>query len=164
MIEIVDAYDNTKQIVGRFERGQEIPGIRRLSVRIWFMNDKGEFLLQQRSKTKKRAPGMWGPAGGGALTGETSWDACIRESHEEFGIIPDKEKSIWLCGYKTKTMFVDVWLVQQNTNLSDIKIQTDEVDDVKWVSLGEINKMHQDGIFIPTDKIALDMIQQFITM
>ena len=36
---------------------------------------------------------------------------------------------------------MDVWLVEQDFNLKDIHMQTEEVQNVKWASLGEIDKM-----------------------
>lgn len=50
---------------------------------IILVNEKGEFLLQKRSSSVKRAPGKWGFFGGGIEKNETSLDAVKRETLEE---------------------------------------------------------------------------------
>ena len=37
---------------------------------VWIQNDKGEFLIQKRCKTKRVFPGVWSITGGGVDTGE----------------------------------------------------------------------------------------------
>ena len=50
-------------------------------------NDKGEILLQRRSGTAKRYPGVWGFFGGGVESGETPESAMHREIQEELNYV-----------------------------------------------------------------------------
>ena len=58
-----------------------------ISVHVWIINTEGEFLIQKRSANKKKFPNMWSMMGGAVLSGETSEEACIRETDEELGIM-----------------------------------------------------------------------------
>ena len=56
-----------------------------LSVHVWFINSKGELLIQKRAENKRHMPGVWAACGGAAMSGESTIDAAIRESYEEMG-------------------------------------------------------------------------------
>lgn len=69
-----------------------------LSVFIWIENDKGEYLISQRASTLKLAPNMWETTGGGAISGEDSLTATLRETNEELGIsLNPKKGSVFKC-------------------------------------------------------------------
>jgi isopentenyldiphosphate isomerase len=53
-------------------------------------------------------------------------------------------KSVYCCFL----CFDDIWLVRQNVDLQDLKLQYEEVADAKWVSEEQIKKMVKDGEFI----------------
>lgn len=165
MSEIIDLYDNTRRFVRTAERSSKIhPGENKLSVHVWFLNSKGQFLLQQRVASAKKFPNMWGQTGGGARTGESSWQCCVRESIEELGITPDPKKSIWVGTFKRPLDFVDVWLVYNDTLLDKMTLQLDEVKDVKWASLAEIEQMQSNGTFIPSILPGLEIVKNYLNM
>lgn len=165
MSEIIDVYNSAREKIGVVERGQELPrNGNKLSVHVWIKNAKGEYLLQQRLSTAKKFPNMWGQTGGGAQAGETSWQCCVRECQEELGIIPDIKQSTWIGSFKRPYDFVDVWLIEQNVEIADIKMQPEEVQAVKWASTQEINNMISNKIFIPTILFGFEMIQGYFKM
>lgn len=165
MPEVIDLYNNARQFVRTAERRAQLQtGENKLSVHVWFMNSEGKFLLQQRVASAKKFPNMWGQTGGGAQSGESSWDCCVRESIEELGISPDINKSIWIGTFKRPFDFVDVWLVYDDTLLSELVLQPTEVQSAKWVSLDEISAMQKDGTFIPSITPGLDMIKNYLNM
>lgn len=49
--------------------------------------------------------------------------------------------------YKRKNDFTDIWVVKQDINLDDIKMQKEEVSDVKWVTIEELRAMICRGEF-----------------
>ena len=128
------------------------------------MNQRGQFLLQQRVASARKFPNMWGQTGGGAQSGEDSWQCCIRESVEELGIKPDLNNSVFIGTFKRPKDFVDVWLVHSDANLNDLKLQQDEVQSVKWVSRNEIKDMLNQGIFIPSILPGLQMVYAYVDM
>ena len=165
MPEIIDLYDNTRRFVCSVERGSEIPDdLNKISVHVWFINNKQEFLLQQRVATAKKFPNMWGQTGGGAQTGESSWDTCVRESVEELGLKPDIKKSVWVGTFKRPKDFVDVWLVHTDANIDDLKLQQTEVQNVKWATLAEIQHMQNTKEFIPSIIPSFNMVLNYQKM
>ena len=158
-------YDNLRNPVSTIERGQQIPsGLNKLSVHVWIVNDAGKYLLQQRMGTAKKFPNMWGQTGGGAIAGESSWDACVRETIEELGLTPAPEKSVLVGTIKRPMDFVDVWLVHSNAKISDLKPQASEVQSVKWATLADIQHMQNTGEFIPSIVPGFNMVLNYQKM
>ena len=158
-------YDNLRNLVTTIERGRPIPnGLNKLSVHVWIVNDNGEYLLQQRVNTAKKFPNMWGQTGGGAIAGESSWDACVRETVEELGLTPAPEKSVLVGTIKRPMDFVDIWLVHSNANISEIKPQASEVQSVKWATLADIQHMQNDNEFIPSIVPGFNMVLNYQKM
>lgn len=165
MSEIIDLYNNARQFVRRTERGMPIPdGLNKLSVHIWFINSRGQFLLQQRVASAKKFPNMWGQTGGGAHAGETSWDTCVRESTEELGLTPTLEKSVLVGTFKRPMDFVDVWLVHSDAQISDLRLQPQEVQAATWASPEDIAQLQQRGTFIPSILPGLNMVNEYLKM
>lgn len=164
-MEIIDLYNNARQIVRTAEKHDQIPdGLNKVAVHIWVVNSKGEFLLQQRLATAKKLPNMWGQIGGGVQTGETSWDACVRECSEEMGLTPTLKNSILVGTWKRPNDFVDVWLMFSDVNVNDLKLQPSEVQNAKWASRQDIEQMQQNGTFIPSILPGLKMVYAYLDM
>jgi len=165
MTEIVDLYNDARQIIKQTEKTQPVPkGLNKLSVHVWVMNKRGQFLLQQRVATAKKFPNMWGQTGGGAQTGESSWDTCVRESTEEIGFTPTLENSVWVGTFKRPNNFIDVWLVYADIEIKDLKLQSSEVQDVKWASKAEIQQMLKNGTFIPSILPGMQLVHTYLDM
>lgn len=148
-MEMVDKLDNKRQMLNRTtERSEKIGGEYRQSVHTWIMNSKGEFLIQKRSPNKKFFPNMWSQTGGGVDEGETTLQAALRECKEELGITIDLSNIELILSFKRKFDFVDVWLVKQDIDISNIVLQEEEVSEVKWSSIDEIRGL------MKTDKLA----------
>ena len=127
-MEYVDVYDNKRRKVNKTNIRYENLGNEFMqAMHLWIMNDKGEFLIQKRSAIKKAYPNMWSVTGGGSQEGETTLDTCIRESKEEIGINIDIDNLEFVLSIKRKDLFLDVYLLKQNINLSDLTLQEEEV-------------------------------------
>lgn len=118
----------------------------------WFLNSKGELLLQKRSKEMKAYPGFWDISSAGHIpSGETSLNAAMREVKEELGLtLPESDFELIFQsreGFSTNngTYIVnehqDVYLVRKDLAIEDIQLQPSEVDEVKWVSISEFEQM-----------------------
>ena len=117
------------------------PGEYHLVVHIWIIDDKGNFLLQRRSDSKKLMPGEWAATGGAAVAGEDSFTAAKRELFEELGITADDTNFMKLCRFKRRNSLLDVWIVTFDSEYSKIKLQKSEVAEVKWVTADHLTKM-----------------------
>ena len=123
-----------------------------LSVDVWIVNSQNKFLIQKRASSKKMYPNMWeSSAGGAVIAGETSYQGCIREVIEEFGIIPNMENATMVHTFiRHNNTIIKVWLIKQKIDIKDIKIQEEEVAEVKYVDLEEIHRLLDNGEYVPT--------------
>ena len=148
-MEIIDIYNKRREKTNKTcERGKEKDGEYGLSVHIWIMNKEGKFLVQKRTKSRKRFPNMWSLTAGAVDTGETSVEGAIREAKEEIGINIEKEEFELILSIKRKHNFLDIWLVRKDIDLKDIVMQEEEVQEVKWVTKEELEEM------IKNDEVA----------
>ena len=162
-MELLDIYDKYRHKTGRtHERGNPMKdGDNHIVVHVWIVNDKGQFLIQKRQPWKIGWPNMWdGSVAGSVVSEETSKEAAIRETKEELGIDLDISKSEILFTVRFSRGFDDIWLVRQNVDNNDLKLQYEEVADAKWVSYNEIEQMVQRGEFI--EYHYLDILYQMI--
>lgn len=162
-MEIVDKLDNKRQMLNKTaERSEKTNGEYRQSVHTWIMNSKGEFLIQKRSPNKKFFPNMWSQTGGGVDEGETTLQAALRECKEELGITIDLSNIELILSFKRKFDFVDLWLVKQDIDISDIVLQEEEVSDVKWASIYEIRELMKTNRLAKSIEIYFDMFINLI--
>ncbi len=133
--------DENDKIIGYKERGtlnfRDIYRVSALQVK----NSVGQILLAQRKLTKKKNPGKWGPAVAGTNDeGETYESNIIKEAEEEIGLV-DFEMKV-----KNKQRvdegFSNYFGVRFETvvdkNLSEFKIQEEELEKIKWFDRDEL--------------------------
>ena len=149
-VELWDILDKDGRLTGRtIERGKPLKkGEYHLIVHIWIRNSKGEYLIQKRSSQAGAWPGVWGVAGGSAISGESSLDAALREVKEELRLSfePDALKRLYRVRYKS--VFSDLWIVCRDINLKDVRMQKEEVSEVKYACIDEILSMMESNEFI----------------
>ena len=52
-----------------------------------------------------------------------------------------------LCRFKRRNSLLDVWVVTFNSNIAELKLQKNEVAEVKWVTASELGSMIENGQF-----------------
>ena len=114
---------------------------------IWIINSKGEILLTQRSKNKKSNPLKWECTAGSVLKGETTYEGALREIKEEIGLELNLKDLIYFGNKVDKThhAIVDKWVVRKDINLSDLVFSDGEVQDAKYVTKEEFERMLENG-------------------
>lgn len=162
-MEIRDLYDENKKLTSEtIYKGQNVPkGRYYITVVIFIQNDKNEFLLQRRAKKKD---GKWATTGGHPVSGETSKQGIITEIKEELGINVNVKNIELFKTLKTEDDFIDLYYLKENIDINKIKIQKEEVEDVKWVSIKEIQKMIQQGIFSKSHKTFFDECMKYLNI
>ena len=150
-MEMVDVYNERHEKLG-YEKGRRNleKGEYRLSCFVWIINDKNEILVQQRLANAKKYPNMWETASGGAKVGEDNILGALSEVQEELGISLKKEQLKYIGCFSRFNDFVEVFVTNINIDLNDIKMQENEVQSVKWVSVEEYSNMIQSGIAVAT--------------
>lgn len=115
------------------------------TVHIWLFTSDDKILLQKRAKTKKVFPGLWDISVAGHIgAGETILVAAQREVFEEIGL-KLQEKDFIKIGTRIHQVkhlngIIDnehhhVFIAELKAPLSTLKIQEEEVDDIKLFNL-----------------------------
>lgn len=146
--EIWDLYDAEGRKTGRtMRRGEEVPaGLYHLGVHIWPINSKGEFLIQQRSKTVLWKPGMWAVTGGSAISGEDAYTAARRELREELGYDAGETELTRIACLRRTNSYCNVFVLRTDLQPEDFVLQTEEVSAVKWCDGNRLMRMVSDNM------------------
>lgn len=119
-------------------------------------------MIQKRSDNIKRHPGKCAFTGGAVDAGESSLEGAMREVNEELGIEVLPENMEYLISFKREKGFVDVWLLKSDINEDDLKLQKEEVDMVKWVSLDELEDIISSGNFVPSVNLYYELFTRLL--
>lgn len=155
MEEIFDVYNRNGEYLGKKEKSMchsKNPGFYHKPVWIWIINSKNEILVQKRAKCKKNFPNLWDmPCAGHVVAGESSVEGAIRETYEELGIKTKKEDYIFIKEYIYDPFFEigQVYLLKLDCKVSDFKLQAEEVEQVKWITLNDFEKLFYSDEFVP---------------
>ncbi len=150
--ELWDVYTADRQMAGKtHRRGDILPtGEYHIVVHVCILNSKNELLIQRRQPFKHGWPNMWDlSASGSALAGEISSEAAEREAFEELGVKLDLFGTRPYFTVNFMNGFGDFFVVKQDIELSELKLQPEEVREAKWVSKEEVLKMQDEGTMIP---------------
>lgn len=124
-------------------------------------NNNGDVLLQKRSANKKLWPNLWDvTAGGHVLAKEFGYQALIREVKEELGIEVFENEIKYLVGSTSSDIkgnvinnhFNECYLITKNIDISKIKLQLEEVSDIRWFTKQEILEKINNNFDGITDK------------
>ena len=160
-MEILDLYTKdrikTEKTMVRGEKTAK--GFYKLIVHVCIFNSKGEMLIQQRQPFKNGWPNMWDiTAGGCATSGDTSQSAAEREVYEEIGYKISLDDIRPALTINFDEGFDDMYLVNQDIDISKLNLQYEEVKSVKWASKEEILSMIDEEIFIPYSKNLINLL------
>ena len=138
--EIRDLYNSDSKPTGKtYLKGDPIPeGYYPMVVMIAIQNSNGEFLMQKRVPQKG---GDWGVTGGHPKAGENAHQGIITEVKEELGIDISAYKLETFCSGCDGKDCYKMYYVKLDLNLNDLTIQEDELTEVKWFSIEELQNM-----------------------
>jgi isopentenyldiphosphate isomerase len=150
-MELWDVYDKNRNLTGKTMARGGVFGKDEyhLIVHVCMFNSRNELLIQQRQPWKKGWSNMWDlTVGGSALAGETSHEAAERETAEEIGYIIDLSNERPYFTMNSETGFDDYYLIEQEIDITQLKLQYEEVQSVKWASKDEVIQLVNEGLFI----------------
>lgn len=162
-MEMFDVLNEYGEFTGKTATREECHknGLWHRAVYGFIIDDKQNILLQKRSKNKKMWPNLWDVTAGGHVdSGEFGRQALIREVKEELGIqILDNDvkyllgsTSINEKGDIVNKHYNECYLITKNVNISDIVLQKEEVEEVKYFSKDELLKRIENNYEGLTDK------------
>ena len=168
MEEMLDVFDIDGNHLGVKPRSfchSENPQVYHKAVWIWIKNDNGQLLVQKRALTKKKSPGKWDmPSAGHVDAGETPLNTCVRETKEELGINASENDFIFLKQIINKKGWelAQVYLLKTNVNENEIKIQSEEVAEVKWLNYTDFVKLLYSEDFCTHSKEYKDWVSKIL--
>jgi isopentenyl-diphosphate delta-isomerase len=151
--EYLDVLDENGKATGTKKTKEEIHSLGDWhgTIQVWLINSNGEILMQKRSELKTSRPGKWDNSCAGHISaGESVLCAAARELQEELGINIKTEEFEHLYTLKTKQIehngdfinhqFNNTFLVKIDINIDDIKLEEEEVSEVKFIHHSELEK------------------------
>lgn len=169
-MEILEYYNenNTKKI-GEIEREYiHINNLWHREIAVVVINENKEILLQKRSLNKKQYPNKYSFCAGHVEVLETPKHCAVRELFEETGIQITEEDLIYIdtfkCEHKENNHFKYTYLVYTNMKINEMVIQEEEVSELKYVSIQELEKLidAKDNNLTFADKYYAPIILEFV--
>ena len=138
--EILDLYDENfnkldKTIIRRIDKIPEGTNIMQSYILI---KNENKYLLEQ---TTERNNYKWAIPGGHVLSGETPENALKRELNEELGITDIQYQKIDTIKFPYNSYIFNVFYSNTIIDINLLKLQPDEVTQVKWYTKEEILKL-----------------------
>lgn len=153
-MELWDLYTRDRQLTGQTHiRGEKIPPERyHLVVHVWIRNSQGQWLISQRAASRPTFPLMWECVGGSVTADEDSLTGAIREAKEEVGVDLDPAQGK-LVNSTVRDHFQDIkddWLFLYDGEVDLANATTDEVADMRWMTVEEIRTLYESGELVHT--------------
>ena len=158
MEELIDVLDENGLKTGEILTRKEIHkrGLWHRAIAVAVINEQNQILVQQRSFKKEKNTGMWDISVAGHISsGQDALSAASREINEEIsvnlGFNVDIKEFRYMFSYRKEEIlkenyierqFYDFFILRKNgLRTEDIKVQESEVEQIKFVSVSELNEM-----------------------
>ena len=158
MEELIDVLDENGVKTGEILTRKEIHkrGLWHRAIAVAVINEQNQILVQQRSFKKEKNTGMWDISVAGHISsGQDALSAASREINEEIsvnlGFNVDIKEFRYMFSYRKEEIlkenyierqFYDLFILRKNgLRTEDIKVQESEVEQIKFVSVSELNEM-----------------------
>ncbi|AIA29751.1 NUDIX family hydrolase [Mycoplasmopsis californica] len=160
-MELTDVYDNNRQIIRKNDprKSNLKEGEHKLFVFLCLFNQEGKMLVQKRAKNKQIFGGYWEfSAGGGTLSGESSYQAIQRETMEELGFNYKSKYPKPFISLNLRNFICDYYVSECNWNISQFQFDKNEIDEIRWMTKEEIYEAVDSNSFIPYYKSLIDLL------
>ena len=150
-MELLDIVDENNNLIGKTEERNIVheKGLWHRHVGAWIMNEKGEILFQKSACCKPENRSKWYKTGGHVDSGETPLEAIKRETKEEIGVVIRAENWELICREKSEKQdnsnhhFTYSFYTKVNYKIEDKKIQKEEVADLKYMTIEEMQEKRE---------------------
>lgn len=170
MQELIDVLDEngifTGSVVPRDKVHQK--GLWHRAIIVVIVNKENQILLQQRSNSKEKNPGMWDISVAGHISaGQDSLSAAAREINEEIsvnlGAYVDVREFRFMTSFRSEVVYSENFIERQfydffilrrdDMNLAKIIFQPSEVQAIRFVSLSELAAMREKKELVPRENV-----------
>lgn len=137
------------------------------------INEENEVLMQQRSHSKDKNPGMWDISVTGHISaGQDSLSAAAREINEEVSVNLGYNVEIkdfrYMFSYRKEErvsenhmdrQFYDFFVLRKkDIKTENIKVQESEVEQIKFVNISELNTMIANKQVVERDAVYKELM------
>lgn len=178
MEEMIDVLDENGIKTGTIATRKEVhkKGLWHRAIVVAIINEKNEILLQQRSANKEKNAGMWDISAAGHISaGQDSLMAATREINEEvsvnIGFNVEVKEFRFMYSFRKQQVFYDNFIENQfydffilrqiGLNKDSIKFQESEVQDIKFVTISELNELRKTDKLVPRDEVY-DVLSDYL--
>lgn len=172
-MELLDVVDENNNLIGKREDKEIVhkKGLWHREVAIWIMNNKGEILLQKRASSKKQNPNKWGLTAGHIDAGESVEEGMHREILEELGVDLKDFSKIRIDKIQENhpnniinNYFAYVFFAKVNYNIEDFTIQKEELSELKYTTLEELEKIveNKDENYTFSKRVEIKKIIEYL--
>lgn len=144
-MEIVCRYDEYGNYLGPVERETaQQNGWWKKGCSVAIINSNNQILLSKRAEGRRNAE-AWELCSGHVRDGEHSSETITREMKEELGL--ERINKLIPLRQNMKTdpskehLFVDVYMLEQDVDINTVKVQKEEVSEVRWMNLSEVKEL-----------------------
>lgn len=109
-----------------------------------FIVNKGKYLIQKVSKEKG---GCFAVTGGHVSFKDNGFKTCKKETYEEIGLALNDNEIKYVDTFDIKNCFVEIYYINKNVNINELKLQKSEVGNVYWMNEDEINDLINNNLF-----------------
>ena len=157
-MELLDIFDNdgnpTGRTIVRGDKNAVLNENEHIAVAVIFIeNDKGEFLIQ---KTSREKGGKFSSTGGHVCNKEMPLITIQREVKEELDVDINKDEIIDYGFLLYDKPLRYLFYINKNIDISDIHVQKEEVEYVKYMSIEEINNLIKDDKMLESHGIMFN--------
>ena len=117
-------------------------GKRFMVVVVFIENNEGKFLLQ---KTSSNRDSCIATTGGHVSFGDDGFKTVLKEVKEELGLILKEDEINYVNTFTFEKAFLELYYLKKDIKLNNLKLQTEEVENVNWYSIDEIEKLIEEN-------------------
>lgn len=175
MEELIDVLDENGVKTGEVLTRNEVHkrGLWHRAIAVAIINEQNQILVQQRSFKKEKNAGKWDISVAGHISsGQDALSAASREINEEvsvnLGFNLDIKEFRYMFSYRKQEIlkedyierqFYDFFVLRKDgLRAENIKIQESEVEQIKFVSVSELNEMIENKTIVERDPIYKELM------
>lgn len=128
-------------------------------VTIFIQNKNKQLLIQKRSKVKG---GKYGITSGHTLLMETAKHGAQREIKEEIGLKIEENELKIICKKNVGKNVYNLYYLSKDVEIRDLTLQKEEVENVYWYTIEEINNLIKKNEFYDKQIEAFRIFEKYI--
>ena len=170
MEEMIDVLDENGVKTGEIVTRKEVHkrGLWHRAIVVAIINEKNEILIQQRTANKEKNPNKWDISAAGHISsGQDALMGATREINEEvsvnLGFNVEVKEFRFMYSFRKQQVFsenfienqfYDFFVLRQNgLNKDSIKFQKEEVQNVDFVTISQLNEMRKNGELVEREEV-----------